>query len=225
MKKKLIAIGIIGMFLLTGLTAVSAVGMEASVSETQGVKKDSLSTSGDYGDIEIIIHKVYGLEGTEYEDDVVGIAGYAKNIGTEPIENVALTARVYKGKYGIGGQLEWLCHEQPSSTLEPGEENEKAIGIYFANIFGDGTKTFRFEFEVYISQLGPAKSSKQSTKVTYSSVKANLDDNYQGTMEFINVVVKENNKQSVHPLLNNVLARFLDNHPHLFPLLRAILGL
>lgn len=38
-------------------------------------------------------------------------------------------------------------------------------------------------------------------------------------------ISKKGKSNSIKPLLNNVLARILDNHPNMFPLLRAILGL
>jgi len=178
MKKKIIAIGIISMFLMVGLSAFSAAGIKTSISE---------KTSDLNENLEIEITKF-----VDPEDHLVyGIAAYAINNGDEPIDNVELKSSAFKIELGKLVDKGDEYSIKKTITLDPGADNKWRIALYIAESMEKnwdvlkGVNWYQFKFEVKIQGSQDSVIKEQSVKSSYYPVKEGFYHNYRGEMEFV----------------------------------------
>jgi len=163
MKKKIIAIGIIGMFLLMSLPAVSAV-----------YKKTTEGTGESGVDLAVEIGPLWDLK-----DRQMGLSIKVTNLGTETVKGPIFgTLKVYRGF----GFLKLLKNEQKFTVLEGWQElktgEETSGGFYPAFLLGSGVHINHFVFELEFNDVNQDNNMCEQTALSASFI-------FYGLMWFI----------------------------------------
>ena len=213
MMKKIFTIGIIGMFLLTGMMIVSASNIQKSSDGT-----GYLGTAEQLGKPNLYIKVKTELKFAKLPVEGWKMIVTIGNDGADiPADAAFFVYRSYLERNGVVYSTSTLNSLKDHLPLNNGEEFD--VGIILPLRFYDGDPFQKIEEgDILRVVVDPADA------IDIEGREGAFDEVSETDNEITQIFPAPKSK-TINPIFNNVLTRLLDNHPNMFPLLRQLLGL